>query len=103
MPMKPEQIDRLWKDDANWTWGVIYRCREDPRVIVPRRWRWGGWTLNFSHPKAGLAGLAAVALAVGPGLLAFLVSGDQQTAVAVMLISIVALVVWAHREATRTD
>ncbi len=51
--MDREQIEEHWRDKGNWAWGIIYRCREDPRVIVPRRWRWGGWTLNFSHASAG--------------------------------------------------
>ena len=61
-----EQIEQLWSDEDNWTAGLIYHCPQDPRVIVPRRWRWGGWTLNFSHPRAGAVGIASVGLAVGP-------------------------------------
>ena len=98
-----EQIDNLWKDKTNWTWGVIYCCSEDPRVIVPRRWRWGGWTLNFGHPRAGLVGLAVLGLAVGPGLLTFLLLGDHKAALIIMFLSIVALVVWAHLESSRTN
>ena len=100
--MDREQIDRLWKDRTNWTWGVIYRCREDPRVIVPRRWRWGGWTLNFGHPRAGVAVLAALGLAVGPALLTLYLFNDQTAALVAMLLSGVALFTWAHRESSRS-
>ncbi len=101
--MNREQLDILWRDKGNWTLGVIYRCREDPRVIVSRRWRWGGWTLNFGHPKARIAGLAAFCLAVGPGLLTLYLFNDHKIALVVMLLSVVALVTWAHLESSRTS
>ena len=100
--MDREQIDRLWRDTGNWTWGVIYRCREDPRVIVPRRWRWGGWTLNLNHPRAGFVGLAAFGLAVGPGLLTLYLSNDHTAAMVVMLLAVIALLTWAHLDPART-
>ena len=99
--MDREEIERLWLEKGNWTWGVIYHCREDPRAIVPRRSRWGGWTLNFRHPRAGLIGLAAFALALGPGLLALYWFNHYWTALVVMVLSIVAVVAWAHRESSR--
>lgn len=99
--MDREQVDRLWQDDSNWITGIIYRCAEDPRAIVPRRWRWGGWTLNFSHPRACQTGLAAIALAIGPGSITLLLSDDTRMALGAMLASIVLLVLWAQRESTR--
>lgn len=100
--MEREQIDNLWRDKTNWSWGVIYCCPEDPRVIVPRRWRWGGWTLNFGHPRAGIVGLVAFGLAVGPGLFTFFLLGSREVALIAVLFSIVALIVWAHLESSRT-
>ncbi len=100
--MDREQIEQLWSDKGNWTWGVIYHCREDPRVIVPRLWRWGGWTLNFSHPKAGLAGLVAMGLAVGPVLLALYWFNDWRAIGMAMMLSLVALIAWASFESART-
>ena len=46
--MTPEEIEKLWMDPRNTSWGV-YFCREDPRLIVPNRIKWLGWTLNFGH------------------------------------------------------
>jgi len=100
--MNRMRIEELWTDPGNWTWGVIYRCPEDPRVIVPRRWRWGGWTLNFSHPKAGLVGLAAFGLAVGPALLALYWFNDRRAVLVAMVLSVMALVRWAQLESSRT-
>jgi hypothetical protein len=56
-------LEKLWADPSNWRGGVIYVCKEDPRFIVPRRWKWGGWTLNFAHASAWTA-LAVVALVI---------------------------------------
>ena len=44
-------LDRLWADSKNWN-GGLYSCKEDPRVVVPKRIRWAGTTVNFSHPYA---------------------------------------------------
>ncbi len=100
--MDREQIEKLWRDKGNWTWGFVYHCREDPRVIVPRRWRWGGWTLNFSDPRALPVGLGAFGLAVGPGALVLYWTNDGRAAFLAMVLSIVAIVVWARYAASRT-
>jgi len=44
--------DELHADPANWKWGIFYFCREDPRIIVPKRIRGLGWTINFARPSA---------------------------------------------------
>ena len=100
--MNRTRIEELWTDPGNWTWGVIYHCPEDPRVIVPRRWRWGGWTLNFGHPKAGLAGVAAFVLAVAPGMLTLYWFNDPTATSVAVLLSIAALIVWSYLESSRT-
>jgi len=47
----PKILEALWKSPQNWKWGV-YFCKEDPRVIVPKRQKWMGWTINFARPSA---------------------------------------------------
>jgi hypothetical protein len=49
--MTREEIESCWKDPHNRRWGVYY-CNADPRVIVPRHWKWMGWTVNFARPSA---------------------------------------------------
>lgn len=49
--MKPEEIEACWKEPTNWKWGVYY-CKADPRVVVPKRLKWMGWTVNFARPGA---------------------------------------------------
>ena len=50
--MNTEQIDALWKNPSNWTAGLFYHCKEDPRLVVYKRQKWQGWTVNFSRPMA---------------------------------------------------
>ena len=59
--------DPLHSDPRNWVCGLIYFCQDDPRVIVPKRLRGLGWTLNFARPSA----LPMLLLLVGVATLPF--------------------------------
>jgi hypothetical protein len=50
--MTREEIEACWKDPHNRKWGFFYYCKADPRVIVPRRLKWMGWTINAARPSA---------------------------------------------------
>jgi hypothetical protein len=50
--MTRAEIEACWRDPKNYKWGLIYYCRADPRAIVPRRYKWMGWTVNFARPSA---------------------------------------------------
>ena len=62
--MAAPELEQLWQDPRHWTASIIYHCAADPRVIVPRQRRWGGWTLNFAHQSAWLVLLGAMAIAL---------------------------------------
>ena len=41
-----------WQKDENWggpKWGEVYFSKKDPRIIVPKRIKWMGWTVNLAH------------------------------------------------------
>jgi hypothetical protein len=63
--MTPEEIEACWNDPQSYKCGVYY-CRTDPRVIVPRRFKWMGWTINFARPSAIPVLLGMIALLVLP-------------------------------------
>jgi hypothetical protein len=63
--MTPEEIEAIWKDRQNYKWGFYY-CKADPRVIVPRRFKWLGWTVNCARPSAIPVLLCLFALLVVP-------------------------------------
>jgi hypothetical protein len=97
------ELERLWQDLRHWTRPGVYRCAADPRVIVPKQWRWMGWTLNFAHRSARLVLLAAFAIAVGPVLI-IVAAADRPGAAAVLgavALSVVVLCLGAAWESER--
>ncbi len=64
--MTREEIEACWRDPRNRKWGVFYCCKADPRVIVPKRFKWMGWTPNVAHPSAIPITLFLIALLVVP-------------------------------------
>jgi hypothetical protein len=69
-------LDELWNDKRNWTtWR--YRCKDDPRMIVPKRNPALGWTFNWAHPAAMRWFAALLVFALGPSLalVTFLATG----------------------------
>ena len=63
--MTREEIETCWKDPHNWKWRVYY-CKADPRAIVPRRFKWMGWTVNAARPSAIPVLLLLIAVLVVP-------------------------------------
>ncbi len=52
-----------YDDDELWRLGLFYVNREDPSVVVPRRFGIG-WAMNWGNPKSwGLAALLVAAIA----------------------------------------
>ena len=66
--MTREEIETCWKDPRNRKWG-FYNCKADPRVIVPKRLKWMGWTMNVAHPSAIPITLLVIAIGVAPILI----------------------------------
>lgn len=57
----------LWRDPTHWTiFG--YRCKDDPRVMVPKRNPAMGYTMNWASPWAVPAIVAVLAIAMAPML-----------------------------------
>ena len=45
-------VQEEWQKDENWggpKWGEVYFSKKDPRIIVPKRIKWMGWTTNLAH------------------------------------------------------
>jgi len=49
-----DPLDRMRNDPENYKWGIFYFNRKDPRMVVPKRNRIMGWTMNFANPYAYL-------------------------------------------------
>ena len=80
-------LDLLHFNAGNWRLGIFYFCRADPRMIVPKRIRGLGWTLNFARPLAVpfLGFLITLVLAVLELASSFGVGGDARFAIKPLL------------------
>ncbi len=80
--MSTPAFDRHRLNPANWKFRILYFCPEDPHVIVPKRFRWMGWTLNFARPMAlpVLAWLLGLLFAAAEFFRSFGDGGDRSQA-----------------------
>ena len=86
--------ERMRTDPANWWLGTIYRCEDDPRIVV-RNLLPLGWTWNFAHGRVYPAIAAAIAAFLTPPWLAWnagLRSGLGFTAIVVLTLFVMMLV-----------
>ena len=58
------KMDKMKNDPMNYKWGVFYFNRKDSRIILPRRNKIMGWTLNFANPFTYLLITGFIALIV---------------------------------------
>jgi hypothetical protein len=64
--MNISPTDQFHRDPSNWVLGFLYFARADRRLVVPKRLRWLGWTLNFARPLAFPLLLAVWAVLFAP-------------------------------------
>ena len=94
--MTREEAERLRSNPGHWSLGVVYHCKEDPRVIVRNRWIFG-WTWNFGHPYALVVLILFVAVFLAPILVIAPIFDSSTTELAIMYVVVfAALVSIAH-------
>src|SRR5262249_3391909 len=71
--VSPEELNRLWRDPKHWSFWC-YKCSEDPRIIVRKRYGMG-WTVNFGHPRGLLALVVLIALVLVPPVFTIVTKG----------------------------
>ncbi len=90
-------LSRFSNDPRNWHLYFIYFCREDPRILVPKRISGLGWTLNFARPLA-LPFLAALLGAVWSAMILLQGAGVSARAYHITQLIVLSLVIWlCHR------
>jgi uncharacterized membrane protein len=57
-------MDNMRSNPENYKWGVFYFNRKDSRVVLPRRNRMMGWTMNFASPYTYLIIIGFIVLAI---------------------------------------
>ena len=79
-PEIPQSVlDAMSADPANWRWRFFYHCAGDPRLVVPKRLRGFGWTINFAQPWA-IPFMAAVILVLLGSMRLAVATGYTSTA-----------------------
>ncbi|MDA3925019.1 MAG: hypothetical protein PF904_10015 [Kiritimatiellae bacterium] len=99
--MKPTPFDKYWADKANWKWSCFYCCKDDLRVIVPKKPAWAGRTLNFAHTKSYWYLLWTFVLPFAPVLL--LDKMDQTLWIILYLCIIIGVVVFYYVADVRAE
>lgn len=55
MKHSKEDLDKMIQNQENYKFlGQIYYNKHDSRLIVPKKFKWLGWTLNFANKLAYL-------------------------------------------------
>ena len=101
--MTQEELNAFLQDSRNWRAGVLYMCEDDPRIIVPNRIRWTGFTMNFAHGAAFPALLGILVALFAPFLLVLVLPLPQAfyALSAAFTVTVVVLAAVCHWEATR--
>lgn len=53
-----------YDDDLHWIGGIIYINRDDPAIMVPKRFG-VGWTVNLARPSVIIGTIVLLAIAIG--------------------------------------
>ncbi len=99
-----DEFDKYWKDRNNWKFGIFYNCLMDPRVIVPKRPKWMGRTLNFAHGEAYVVLFATLFVALIPIIIGaiFGITGSPAWLIAYFVLMI-GVVVFYYSTELRVD
>ena len=81
----PSKFEAMRLSNKHWKLGVIYYCRQDPRVVVRNRFSIG-WAWNFGHRFVLVAILLAGILFCLPALVAYYLGVRSIVAIASLLV-----------------
>lgn len=99
-----EELDNLWQDEKNWKGRLLYYCPTDPRVMVSKRPKWTGWTVNFANRSWPLVLVILSLIVVGP--VCFLLALGVKNIfmlIFVLTFSIVVVCLLSHHLSNRTS
>ncbi len=91
--------EQLHADPTNWKFGIFYFCRQDQRIVVPKRIRGLGWTINFARPSALLWVAAMMAFIYGTVALARVAGASQDTVLTIKVLLALGIIGFCYRMA----
>jgi uncharacterized membrane protein len=88
-----------WENERNWKLNSIYVCKDDSRLVVPKKRRWAGWTFNFAHRGAYILLVYVLFVAVAPSMVVVARGEVSKIGYAVGLSAVLAAVavIWSAR------
>jgi hypothetical protein len=94
--MNRARAEQLRMNEKNWKFGIIYVCRDDPRVIVRNR-HFLGWAWNFGNNRTAIVLPIFIALFLGPiAYLALRYHAELGTIIITGITSLLSLIGIAH-------
>lgn len=97
--MNQPTLDELHADPLHWKLGIFYFCREDQRVLVPKRIRGLGWTINFARPSAVFWIASVILFAWGTVALARYAGASENAVMTVKLVLALGIIAFCYRAA----
>jgi hypothetical protein len=97
--LNPPTLEALHADPAHWKLGIFYFCRQDHRIIVPKRIRGLGWTINFARPAAYAWIVFLAAFAWGTIALARAAGASREALLTVKLLLAFGIIGFCYRAA----
>jgi hypothetical protein len=91
--------EKYWSKPEYWRWWG-YNCPEDPRLVVSKRPRWAGFTVNFGHRHAVPFLFAMSFLVVLPIIACILLAPENDALIATTCGVVLALALaWCYKAA----
>jgi hypothetical protein len=97
--MNQPNYEELHANPAHWKLGIFYFCREDQRVLVPKRIQGLGWTINFARPSALFWIASVILFAWGTVALARYAGASDSAVMTVKLVLALGIIFFCHRAA----
>jgi hypothetical protein len=95
--MNQPNYDELHANPAHWKLGIFYFCRQDQRVLVPKRIQGLGWTINFARPSALFWIAAVIGFAWGTVALTRSAGASDSVVMTVKLVLALGIILFCHR------
>jgi hypothetical protein len=92
-------LEELHADPRHWKLAIFYVCREDPRVLVPKRIRGLGWTVNLARPATYFAVVFLCLFICTTVALAHAAGASHEAILTLKVILAFAILFFCHRAA----
>ncbi len=98
-----EEILKFRQDRTNYIYGgTVYACKSDPYVILPKKIKWMGWTINMGHHDALATLMLIILWTTIPVLLVIFLFQNVLAIFIAVVIDTILLCAWCAKKAKLT-